>query len=171
MAEESFKVSVPAKADIVVVSSYPADIDWWQAGKGVISAYFAVKDGGTIIFAAPCPEGLASNHPRLEEWLALSSEEINAELRSRAPEDEDADLVGAAIAACNCRVRERAEIFAITDGLSDQNLKALGYRRAASVTDALEEALGRNPSASIGILPQGGISLPVPVPEGGGHGG
>jgi nickel-dependent lactate racemase len=174
MAEESFKVSIPEKADIVVVSSYPADIDWWQAGKGVISSYFAVKDGGTIIFAAPCPEGLASNHPRLREWLSMSFEEVKAALRSHTPEDEDADLVGAAIAACNCRVRERAEIFAITDGLSDQDLKALGYRRAASVTEALDEALRHNPSGTVGILPQGGISLPVtvpvPVPEGGGHG-
>jgi nickel-dependent lactate racemase len=161
MAEESFKVSIPAKADIVVVSSYPADIDWWQAGKGVISAYFAVKEGGTLIFAAPCPEGLAANHPRLREWLSMSFEEVRAGLRSHAPEDEDADLVGAAIAACNCRVRERAEVIAVTDGLSDQDLKALGYRRAASVREALDEALRRNPSASIGILPQGGISLPV----------
>ena len=169
MAEESFKVSMPAKADIVIVSSYPADIDWWQAGKGVISAYFAVKEGGTIIFAAPCSEGLAANHPRLGEWLSMSFEEIKAGLRSHAPDDEDADLVGAAIAACNCRVRERADVIAVTDGLSAQDLQVLGYRRAASVTEALAEELRRNPEAAIGILPQGGISLPVL--KGGGHGG
>jgi nickel-dependent lactate racemase len=169
MAEKSFKVSIPAKADVVVVSSFPADIDWWQAGKGVISSYFAVKYGGTVIFAAPCPEGLAANHPRLREWLSMSFEEVKAELRSRAPEDEEADLVAAAIAACNCRVREHADIIAVTDGLSDMDLKALGYRRASSVTEALDEALRRNPSYTVGILPQGGISLPVL--EGGGHGG
>jgi nickel-dependent lactate racemase len=171
MAEESCKVSIPAKADIVVVSSYPADIDWWQAGKGVISSYFAVNDGGTVIFASPCSEGLASNHPRLWEWLSMSFEEVKAELRLHAPEDEDADLVAGAIAACNCRVRERAEIFAVTDGLSDQDLKALGYRRAVSVAEALNKALRRNSSGTIGILPQGGISLPVLISEGGGHGG
>jgi hypothetical protein len=65
-------------------------------------------------------------------------------------------------------VREKAEIFAVTDGLSDQDLKVLGYRRADTVQDALDEILRRNPGASIGILPQGGISLPVL--EGGGRG-
>ena len=39
--------------------------------KGLIAGYFAVKPGGIIIFAAPCPEGLAHNHPKFREWLAL----------------------------------------------------------------------------------------------------
>ena len=46
-------------ADIVIVSSYPADIDWWQGEKGLIAAYFAVKEGGVIVFCTPCPEGVA----------------------------------------------------------------------------------------------------------------
>ncbi|MDR1069084.1 MAG: nickel-dependent lactate racemase, partial [Clostridiales Family XIII bacterium] len=158
MAEESFKVSIPAKADIVVASSYPADIDWWQAGKGAISSYFAVKEGGTIIFAAPCPEGLATNHPRLREWLSMPLEEVHARLRAHPLDDYDADLVAAVIASCNCRVRDRADVFVVTDGLSDLDLEALGYKRFASVQEALDEAMRRNPSASIGILPLGGVS-------------
>jgi nickel-dependent lactate racemase len=161
MAEESFKVSIPELADIVVVSSYPADLDYWQAEKGVIGAYFAVKRGGIIIFAAPCPEGLASNHPRFREWLSKPLEEVLEGLRSHSPEDEDADLVSAVLAVCNCRARERADIYVITDGLSAEDLEALQYRPFKSVQDALDEAVKKKPGATVGILPQGAISLPV----------
>lgn len=50
---------MPQLADIVVVSSSPTDLDYWQAEKGVTSAYFAVKEGGIVIFAA---QRLAHNH-------------------------------------------------------------------------------------------------------------
>jgi nickel-dependent lactate racemase len=161
MAEESFKVNIPAQADIVVVSSYPADLDYWQAEKGVIGAYFAVKPGGIIIFAAPCPEGLANNHPRFRDWLSKSLDEVLDGLRSHSPEDEDADLVSAVLAVCNCRVRDRASVYAVTEGLSDTDLDALHYTPFKTVQDALREAMKKIPGATVGIIPQGAISLPV----------
>jgi nickel-dependent lactate racemase len=128
MAEESFKVSIPERADIVVVSSYPADLDYWQAEKGVIGAYFAVKQGGIIIFVTPCQEGLASNHPKFREWLSKPLSEVLRGLRACSPEDEDADVISAVLAVCNCRARERADIFVVTDGLNDLDIAALQYK-------------------------------------------
>ncbi|MDR3122283.1 MAG: nickel-dependent lactate racemase [Treponema sp.] len=161
MAEQAFKVKVPELADIVIVSSYPADLDFWQAGKGVTAAYFAVKPGGIIIFVSPCTEGLASNHPRFREWLARPLKKVLEDLRRYSPADENADLISGVLAVCNCRARERADIYAVTQGLSQEDLAALGYRPFPNVQAALDEALRRKPGATIGILPQGGISLPV----------
>ena len=62
-------VAVPEPADVVIVGSYPGDIDWWQAEKCLVAAYFAVKPGGVVVFAGPCYEGLVHNHPRLRDWL------------------------------------------------------------------------------------------------------
>ncbi|MBF0531170.1 MAG: nickel-dependent lactate racemase, partial [Deltaproteobacteria bacterium] len=61
VSKQSFGVNIPALADVVIVSSFPCDIDWWQGEKGLISAFFAVKKGGVIICASPCPEGLEHN--------------------------------------------------------------------------------------------------------------
>lgn len=160
LAARSFMVDIPGRADIVVISSSPADLDYWQAGKGVTTAYFAVKEGGTVILAAPCPEGLAHNHPRLREWLALPHDEILRRLRGVDPEDTEADIVAAVIASCNSRARERARIFLVSDGLTAEDARDLGYTPFPSVQAALDEALASNPEASIGILPQGGIALP-----------
>lgn len=163
MAEMSFKVDIPERADIVIASSYPADLDFWQAGKGLISAYFAVKKGGVIIFASPCTDGLAFNHPRFRKWLSKPLDEVLKGLRTFAPDDEDADLVAAVVAGCNCRVRERADIYMVTDGLNEEDFDALKFRRFNNIQDAVDEALKRYAGAKIGILPQGGISLPVLV--------
>ena len=161
LARKSFKVSLPALADIVIVSSSPADMDYWQAEKGVTSAYFAVKEGGVIIFAAPCTEGLAHNHPRFRDWLSLSLDEALRRLRALSPEDTEADMISAVLAICNCRVRNRARIFSISEGLSDCDLAAMQYTPYPNIDAALAEALRLIPEATIGILPKGGISLPI----------
>ncbi|MDR1379447.1 MAG: nickel-dependent lactate racemase [Synergistaceae bacterium] len=156
----SFSVDVPRLADIVIVSSSPADMDYWQANKALSCAYFTVKKGGTIIFAAPCHEGLAHNHPRFREWLALPLSEVLKRLRSTSPEDTEADVVSAVLAVCNCRVRDKAHIFFVGEGLTNEDLRALKYKRIATVQQALDEALREKPDALVGILPKGGISLP-----------
>ena len=161
LAEKSFKVDMPAQADIVVVSSSPADLDYWQAEKGVTGAYFAVKQGGIIVFTAPCYEGLANNHPRFREWLSLPLNEVITRLKAASPEDVDADIVSAVLAVCNCRVRNRATIFVVSDGLIQDDFDVLQYTPYPTVQSALNEALRLIPGATIGILPKGGISLPV----------
>ena len=161
LAEKSFKVDMPALADIVVVSSSPADLDYWQAEKGVTGAYFAVKPGGIIVFAAPCHEGLAHNHPRFREWLSLPLDEVIKGLKAASPEDVNADIVSAVLAVCNCRIRNRAKIFVVSDGLTEEDLAAMQYTRFSTVQSALDEAVRLIPNAKIGILPKGGISLPV----------
>ena len=160
LAERSFRISVPQPADIVVVSSWPSDMDYWQATKGVSCAYFTVKKGGVIIFAAPCEEGLAHNHPLFREWLSLSLDEALRKLRAASPEDVEADMVSAVLSICNCRAREKAKIFSVTEGLTEEDIAAMQYTPFPTVQAALDEALKIIPGATIGIIPMGGISLP-----------
>ncbi len=164
-SRRSFGVPFPAPADMVIVSSYPADIDFWQAEKGLISAYFTVKQGGVIVFVAPCPEGLEHNHPRLREWVKLSYGDACAAARALSPADTHADLISADLAICNARIREKADIFLVSDGLTEEESKLLGYTRFPGLQEAIDAAAARFPGGSIGILPRGGDCLPVPVPR------
>ena len=161
LAEKSFKISVPEPADIVIVSSSPSDMDYWQASKGMSCAYFAVKKGGIIIFAAPCTEGLAHNHPRFREWLSLPLDDVLSGLRAASPEDVEADMVSAVLSVCNCRARDKAKIFSVSDGLTEEDIAAMQYTSFPTVQAALDEAMSLLPDATIGIIPKGGISLPV----------
>ncbi|MFA5672365.1 MAG: lactate racemase domain-containing protein, partial [Synergistaceae bacterium] len=161
LAKKSYSINVPEPADIVIVSSSPSDMDYWQACKGTSCAYFAVKEGGVMIFAAPCTEGLAHNHPRFREWLSLPMDEVLRRLAAASPEDVEADMVSAVLSVCNCRARDKAKIFCVSDGLSKEDLAAMQYTPFPSVQAALDEAMRLIPGATIGIIPKGGISLPV----------
>ena len=154
-------VAVPEPADVVITSSYPGDIDWWQAEKCLVAAYFAVKPGGVIVFAGPCYEGLVHNHPRLRDWLPLSFEEARAKAAAIDPADAEADLIAADVAIANAKVREKATILMVTEGLSDADVALLGYQRMPDLQAAVDHALESVPEAGIGVLPYGGICLPV----------
>ncbi|MFO7706863.1 MAG: nickel-dependent lactate racemase [Desulfobacterales bacterium] len=164
ISRRSFGVPVPAPADVVIVSSYPCDIDYWQAEKGIISAYFAVCQGGVIIFAAPCPEGLETNHPRLRDWLRLSYADACAKAMASSPEDPQADLVAADLAILNSRIREKAQIFLVSDGLTTEDSRILGYSKFGSLQEAVDAAFRQRPGASVGVLPRGGDCLPILPP-------
>jgi len=153
-------VPIPAPADIVIVSSYPGDIDWWQAEKCLVAAYFAVKQGGVIVFAGPCYEGLVHNHPRLRDWLRLSYDEARAQASGIDPDDDDADLIAADVAIANAKVREKADILMVTEGLSDADVELLGYRRMPDLRSAVAHALELRPEGTIGVLPYGGLCMP-----------
>lgn len=161
IAKQAYGVKIPRLGDIVLVSSFPCDDDYWQASKGLISAYFATKPGGIIIFAAPCYEGLEHNHPKLRDWLKLPLREVIAKAKITRPEDLKEDLVAADIAMCNARIREKCKVFIVTDGLSDEDIDILGFVRFSTIQSALDEASRLSSGNDLGILPKGGISLPI----------
>ncbi len=153
-------VAISAPADIVIVGSYPGDIDWWQAEKCLVAAYFAVKQGGVVVFAGPCYEGLVHNHPRLRDWLKLSYDEARAKASGIDPDDDDADLIAADVAIANAKVREKADILMVTEGLSDADVELLGYGRMPDLRTAVARARELRPEGTIGVLPYGGLCMP-----------
>jgi hypothetical protein len=80
--------------------------------------------------------------------------------RNTRLDDANADLVAADVAICNAKIREKARIFIVTAGLSEEDIGILGYEPFESVQEALDEALKRIPGGTVGVLPKGGVSLP-----------
>jgi len=56
-------VAVDEPVEVALVSAHPAEADFWQAGKGIASGEKLLKDGGTLILVAPCPEGVGPHPP------------------------------------------------------------------------------------------------------------
>lgn len=161
LAQKAYGVEIPNKADVVVVSSYPCDLDYWQAEKGLISAYFAVNENGYIVFVAPCPEGLEHNHPKLREWMKYPYEEACKLVREILPDDEEADLVSADLAICNARIVQKAKVLIVSDGVCQSDVEILGYTKFNCLQDAVNYALEMVPNGTVGVLPRGGDCLPI----------
>ena len=158
LARKIYGVEYRVKPDIVLSNSYPCDLDFWQAHKSQYPAQIMVKQGGTIILATPCPEGISPVHTDLKNFTHFSSREIQDKYRS----GELKNGVAVALATAWAMVREKADVITYSTGLSDEEIKALGHTRAESLDWAVREALRRQgPEAKITVLTHAPDMLPV----------
>jgi len=158
-ARDVYGVSVPARAPIVLLDSFPADLDFWQAAKAVYAAELAVEPGGVVILVTPCPRGVAAEHPEL---VGLGVPSL-AEIRQRVASGLYRDVVAAAIAALTAWVvRERAYGIMVSPGIPPDQQRALGFEPASTARDALTLAFQRLGSgAKVLVLHHGGEILPM----------
>ncbi len=141
-AKACFKVPLKKQADIVIADSYQADIDFWQALKGLNAAYGAVRDGGTVILVTPCPEGTSSQHPELTDLGYIPVEET-----MQLVEKGELDKVIAANLFLGRRLMERAEGVLVTKGICREDTEAMGFTWAESPQAALSYALKKHGGA------------------------
>ncbi|MDQ3804629.1 MAG: nickel-dependent lactate racemase [Acidobacteriota bacterium] len=167
LSREINAVTLPRRADIVLIDSHPADRDFWQSAKGVYAGTLAVRDGGTLILVAPNPEGVAANHPNV---LGIGCRPY-AEIVRMVEAGEVEDVVGAAVLADVAQVVERADCVMVSPGVTPAEAGRLGFRHAATAQDALEMAFERQGrGASVAVLTHGGRLLPLVEGEGRGDG-
>jgi nickel-dependent lactate racemase len=145
-------------ADIVIAGAFPAEIEFWQSHKALYPAYMTTKQGGTIILASPCPEGIAVTHAGMLSFTAWTADEIDAAVRS----GQIVDQVAAALAMAWAKVREDRQVSLVSDGISDEDTRSLGFLPFRGLDEALTEALSRHgPDARIHVMPQAPEILPV----------
>jgi lactate racemase len=150
-----YKVKIPGKADIVIVSpgGYPKDINLYQAQKALDNAKHAVKKGGIIILVASCGEGMGNDV--FEKWMigAKSSEDMIERIGNKFE-------LGGHKAAAIAMVLQNADIFLVSD-MPDEFVKRIFMKPFKSVQTALENAL-ESVGANSGVLamPYGGSTLP-----------
>ena len=147
-AVRSCEVLIKEKADIVIADSYEADIDFWQALKGLNAAYCAVKNGGTVILVSPCPEGTSSQHNEL-----TSLGYIPVEQTRKMVKDGILDKAVAANLYLGRQLLEKANAILVTKGISEKDTRAMGFGWAPDPAAALQQALAKRPEpVSINVL-------------------
>jgi nickel-dependent lactate racemase len=147
-----------AQADIVIAGSHPCDIEFWQAHKSLYPADMTVKEGGTIIVLTPCPEGVSVTHRGMLAFTALDAERIDALIQ----DGTIADRVSGALALAWAKVRQRAQVYLVSGGISDREARQLAFQPFASLDEALAAALRRHgPQATLNVLPYAPDTLPV----------
>jgi nickel-dependent lactate racemase len=156
---EIFGVSMPEPVEIVITDSYPADLNLWQAAKGIYSADLALKPGGILILITPCPEGVCAEHPQILDigYCSLT------EMESMVKRGEIQDLTLAAhLVHVGRIVSEKAIGVIVSSGIEPQAAAKLGLHWAATPQEALTFALKRKGKrASIAVIKNGGETMPV----------
>ena len=157
-ADEVYAVEIPEEADIVLSSSHPCDLEFWQAHKTLYPSDLAVKAGGIIIIVTPCYEGVAKTHCDILEVTPHSSEGIRNLVSAKQLHDE----VGAALAIAWAQVRERETVYIVSDGICAEEAAKLGFRHFKTAQSALDAALAeKGAEARITVLTHAPDMLPV----------
>ncbi len=158
LAREVYGAPLAGQADIVIAGSHPCDIEFWQAHKSLYPADIAVKEGGTMIVVTPCPEGVAVTHQEMLNITPLDSTTIEAMIDRGRIED----VVSGGLALAWAKMRERARISLVSDGINAGDSGALGFTKHSSVEDALAEALKRHGSdARVTVMTHAPEMLPI----------
>jgi nickel-dependent lactate racemase len=153
-----YAVEVPEAADIVVASSHPCDLEFWQAHKTLYPSDLAVKAGGIIVLVTPCYEGVAVTHADMLAITAKSSGAIRELVACRQVADE----VAAALAIAWAQVKERETVYFVSSGIAAAEAEKLGFKPFASVQAALDAALAaKGPGAKVTVLTHAPDMLPV----------
>ncbi|MDD3707617.1 MAG: nickel-dependent lactate racemase [Aminobacterium sp.] len=158
-SKEIFGASLPCLADIVIVESFPADAELWQAAKGIYSGDLALKKNGILILVTPCPDGVAQGHPELLEIGYLPFEEI----KKKVDEGEITDLTMAAhISHVGRVIRDKGRGILVSDGIDKETAEKIGFMWAPSAQKALDMAFElKGKDASVVVLKNGGDILPL----------
>ncbi len=158
LARDVYSVELPEVADIVVASSFPCDIEFWQAHKALYPADLAVKAGGVIILATPCYEGVSVTHADILEITGESMQGLKDQVARKEVHDE----VAASLAIGWAQVKERESVYIVSSGIGDEEARKLGFTPFATIQDALDAALAlKGREARVTVLTHAPDMLPV----------
>ena len=157
MARRYYAVPVPRLYDVIIVAvGPPLDLNLYQAQKGWEGVAAAVRDGGVVIVASECAEGIGSRfyedlvrrHPNPDDWPALADWPYTLGLHK---------LVRMG------RARKRFRLC-LASGLTAQQVAPFGYEPFAQLQDAVDAALSHvgRASSHLAIVENGALTTLVP---------
>jgi nickel-dependent lactate racemase len=141
--------------DVVVTtnSGYPLDMNLYQAVKGMAAAARIVKDGGTIILAAECSEGVPAGSPH-DEFLRSTKNGADVLRRLGEPGFARPEQWQAQIQAL---IQRRAAIY-LFSSLPDVVVRGAHLAPCHDVARMVERFA--QAGARVAVLPQGPLTIP-----------
>jgi nickel-dependent lactate racemase len=150
-----YAVGLDQPADLAVVScgGQPKDINFIQAHKALDYGVGALREGGTIILLAACPDGFG-NATFFDWFRHRDPDAFEAALRERYE-------INGQTAYSTLMKAKRFRVILVSE-LGEAETRQMGMEKAANLDEALRmanEKLPPNPRTV--IIPDGGTVLPI----------
>jgi len=155
VAQKLYTAPLKQRADLAIVScgGHPKDINFIQAHKALDYGVQAVRQGGTVILLAACPDGFGN--ATFFDWF--NYEDLN--IFEKALRDRY-EINGQT--AWSTLSKARAWRVILISGFNSEQTEKMGMEKANDLDDALQMAYKQLPeNPNIVIIPDGGTLLPV----------
>jgi nickel-dependent lactate racemase len=159
-ARDLYEVEIEQPGDIVVSGvSYPKSLDLYQATRAANVVIFGprpvVTKGGVILIPTPCEDGCG--HPGYCTIMKRSENIDDVITISR----EEGFAAGEQKALILALVLKQARIVMTDCSIPEETLKELYLESIPSLQEALDQELKKNPKASVVLIPDGLLTLPI----------
>lgn len=150
------RVKAPFEVVVTTNSGYPLDMNLYQGVKGMSAGARIIQEGGLLILACECREGVPAGSP-LDKLLrsARSSEEILTMLSTPGfvrPEQWQAQI--------QSLIQRRARVL-VHSSLPDEVIRAAHLTPCHNIAEAVHnELVARGPESRVAVLPQGPLTIP-----------
>jgi len=156
--KEHAMVKCDNRYDVVITTNagYPLDQNLYQAVKGMDAARMVVKQGGTIICAAECSEGMPG-HGNFVKILQMRNSPKELLEMINDPSFQMFDQWEAQRLAM---IQEWADVY-VYSTLPDESVKIAMLTPTKDIEQTLSELLNKyGPEMSIAVLPLGPLTIP-----------
>jgi lactate racemase len=157
--KQTAMLPVPRPFDIVITtnSGYPLDLNLYQSMKGVSAASQIVRQGGAILLAAECWDGIP-DHGLYGELLRQASSPQELLDRITAPGFLKQDQWQAQIQA---QIQLKAGVYVYSEFLTHAQIREAMLLPCAKIEHTLDNLLVEyGPQASVCVLPEGPQTIP-----------
>ena len=145
------------KTVVTTAAGYPLDKTYYQTVKGMVGAMDILDDGGTLIIASECSEGLGSKEYR-ESQGRLVAEGQEKFLQGIAKKDRaDIDEWQTQM---QLRAQGRVRIELFSTGLLGDDRLLTGVSLTESIERSIAESVARSGDPAIAIIPEGPYVIP-----------
>lgn len=151
---ESAMMPVAAAYDIVITtnSGYPLDQNLYQTVKGMSAAARIVREGGAIVMAAACEDGIPSHGMYADLLRRGASPQGVLDLVAR-PGFSEHDQWQVQIQAL---IQLKATVYVYSQGLTDAQLRDALFTPCRDIVATIADLRTRHgPQARIAVLPEG----------------
>jgi lactate racemase len=143
-------------ADIVVISSFPEDLNLWQALKALYVSDVVVKNYGIVILVSPLYEGVGEH----TDFIKLLSLDCNAIMKG-INNHHIQDLLSGAAAFAISKIADRTEVLIVSEGISDEIAHKMRMKRCKNLQNALNYAITKKPLSDVVFIKEGTEILPL----------
>ncbi len=154
-----YGVPVAAKAEVVVAEAYPSDIDLRQAIKAVCAADLVCRDGGVIILAADCREGISPQFPNFERYGFRDPDSLYQKVEAGEFREK---LLAYTLVAIGRIISRRVRGVLVSSHIGREEAERMGFGWSESIGAAVDDALeATGPNSKLIVLRQAGQIMPV----------
>jgi nickel-dependent lactate racemase len=157
VCNDIYGVKIPEKADIILASSYPMDINFHQASKTLEAIGHIIKEKSTIIMLSPCYEGIGG-----KDFVDFLKEKTPEDIIKNIKAHPEKNVVSGIISYLITKCKEKAKIYLISEGIQDKDIIEMGMLPAQSVQSVLNDVLKNyRDDAKVLVLPTASVTLPL----------